>query len=734
MTHGLDMILYEAASALTDAEERRILLDHACHDDPALRKLIEEMLAMRDAAEGFFVSQAGSVTKESDEARDSTGEETIRTRIGRYQLIERIGAGGCGVVYLAEQLEPIRRKVALKIIRLGMDTENVIARFEMERQALGSMNHPAIARVLDGGATASGRPYFVMELVDGEKITDFCDTHRLGVRERLELFLEVCQAIHHAHQKGLIHRDIKPSNILVRMEDGRAFPKVIDFGIAKATSGGGLSDETFTVAEQFLGTPAYMSPEQAMGRTDLDTRSDIYSLGALLYELLTGTPPFDPARLKSVGLDEVRKVLGSEEPPKPSALLASMEEGRLREVARLRGCEPERLVSRVRGDLDWIVMMAIAKDRERRYETANGLIRDVERHLASEPVSAGPPGRRYRLRKLIERNRVTFAAGGLVFLALAAGFGTSTWLFLREKQARTEQERLRVEADHSRAIERMLRQRAESQGVIARAAVKFSYGDMEGAAALITIVSSDQIPPSLEAAKSFRAVGEWHVRHGRWNDAAHAFTGLTESLISVDPTDSDSVSSNLLNTAASLCYVGDEAGYEKFRRLAISRFGKTTHPVVAEQIVKSTLIRPAGEEVLAADRSLELVILKAHESRSGPVAGNPELRGWSYVALALLHFRCGDDEKAIEWCGRCLDSAAENSARTQTARIILAMAETRLGRVDEARLHLSKAEPIVRERLAGPLDDEHGGFWFDWVNAGVLLKEAEGSAGFGRSR
>lgn len=725
----IQMVLFEAASALADPEDRRALLDRACHDDPGLRRLLEEMLEAREASDEFLDFQPGGTREAGPGVKDPVEEGTIQAKIGRYQLVERIGAGGCGAVYLAEQLEPIRRKVALKIIRLGMDTESVVARFEMERQALASMDHPSIARVLDGGGTASGRPYFVMELVDGERITDFCDANRLGVKARLRVFLDVCEAIHHAHQKGLIHRDIKPSNVLVRMENGRPFAKVIDFGIAKATTGGLMNDETLTLAEQFMGTPAYMSPEQALGRTDLDTRSDIYSLGALLYELLTGRPPFDPARLRSVGMDEVRKILGCEEPPKPSALFESAEEKRLGDVARARGCDPTRLMSQVKGDLDWIVMKALAKDRSLRYETANGLFLDVERHLANETVSAGPPGRGYRLRKLVQRNRGTFVAAGLIFLALAAGFGTSTWLLLREKQARTEQERLRSAAELARSNERMLRELAETRGVISQAAVKLSYDDAEGAASMLEAVPLDQIPPSLEAADTYRAVGEWYVRSGDWEGAARAFTGLTESLISVDPTDSDNVSRNLLNTAAALCMVEDDEAYERFRRLAISRFGETNQPVVAEQIVKSTLIRPAGEEVMAVARNLELVILKSHERIDGPTATNNELRGWGYVALALLHYRSGEYERALQWCERGMASVDESTALSLTARIIKAMSEDRLGHTGDAKEQIEIAAPVVRRRLAKPLDGNSGGYWFDWVNAGVLLREAESTIG-----
>ena len=368
------------------------------------------------------------------------GLEKPGDRIGRYKLLQKLGEGGCGVVYMAEQEEPVRRRVALKVIKLGMDTEQVIARFEAERQALALMDHPHIAKVLDGGATAAGRPYFVMELVRGIPITRYCDENRLDTTQRLELFILVCQAVQHAHQKGIIHRDIKPSNILVADHDGTPVPKVIDFGIAKATAGQTLTDKTlFTAFEQFMGTPAYMSPEQAMlSGLDIDTRSDIYSLGVLLYELLTGKTPFEAKRLMQAGLDEIRRIIRQEDPPRPSTRLSTLDAIEQTTVARQRQSEPPKLAGLVRGDLDWIAMKCLEKDRTRRYETANGVSMDLKRFLNNEPVLARPPSNAYRLHKLVRRHKVAFAATTAVVLAMVGGLGVSTCLFIRERAARKQ--------------------------------------------------------------------------------------------------------------------------------------------------------------------------------------------------------------------------------------------------------------------------------------------------------
>ncbi|MEO7299032.1 MAG: serine/threonine-protein kinase [Verrucomicrobiota bacterium] len=440
-------IFNEAKALPTGAERERFLAD-ACANDPQLKEQVISLLQSHEGAGDFlehtqFFPFTPSLTEKPGD------------RIGRYKLLEQIGEGGCGVVYMAEQLEPVRRRVALKVIKLGMDTKSVIARFEAERQALALMDHPNIAKVLDGGATDTGRPYFVMELVRGIKITDYCDQNSLSTTDRLELFIQVCQAIQHAHQKGIIHRDIKPSNILVTQHDDVAVPKVIDFGIAKATTGQ-LTDKTvFTAFAQFIGTPAYMSPEQAqMSGLDIDTRADIYSLGVLLYELLTGNPPFDGTKLIAAGLDEMRRKIREDEPPRPSTCLSTMTAIDLTTVAKHRHEEPPKLIHLIRGDLDWLVMKCLEKDRTRRYETASALATDLQRHLDDEPVVARPPSNLYRFQKLVRRNKLAFAATSAVMAALVLGVFVSSWQALRATRAEREQNHLRQQAQAEAARNR----------------------------------------------------------------------------------------------------------------------------------------------------------------------------------------------------------------------------------------------------------------------------------------
>ncbi|MGA2444523.1 MAG: serine/threonine-protein kinase [Opitutaceae bacterium] len=430
--------LFTAALELPAAERQRYL-EQACGGDTELLRRVQALLRVHEEVGDFLETPAVADRADVAHAGESKPllEEAAGTMIGRYKLLQKIGEGGCGVVYMAEQEEPVRRRVALKVIRLGMDTREVIARFEAERQALALMDHPNIARVFDAGATDTGRPYFVMELVRGLKITDYCDQHNLSTAERLNLFIQVCHAVQHAHQKGIIHRDIKPSNILVTLQDGEPVPKVIDFGIAKATAGR-LTDKTlYTAFEQFIGTPVYMSPEQAeLSSVDVDTRSDIYSLGVLLYELLTGHTPFETTELLQTGLDEMRRHIREVEPPKPSTRLRTLEVAALTTTAQHRSTEPPKLLHLVRGDLDWIVMRCLEKKRARRYETANELARDLEHHLHDEPVMARPPSQFYRLQKLVRRNKLTFIAAGAIAVVLVIGLAVSTWMFFREKAAR----------------------------------------------------------------------------------------------------------------------------------------------------------------------------------------------------------------------------------------------------------------------------------------------------------
>jgi serine/threonine protein kinase len=540
-----------AAALKKPPAERAAYLDEACDGDPALRAEVEALLRAHAEAGSFL--QQPSVAEEASPAvgesppQPDTGSspaERPGMRIGPYKLLQQIGEGGMGIVFMAEQEEPVRRQVALKIIKPGMDSAQVIARFEAERQALALMEHPNIARVLDAGTTDSGRPFFVMELVKGIPLTRFCDERRLSPRERLELAIPVCQAVQHAHQKGVIHRDLKPSNILVALYDGRPVPKVIDFGVAKAT-GPKLTERTlFTAFGAVVGTLEYMAPEQAeVNQLDVDTRADIYSLGVLLYELLTGSTPLERGRLKKVALLEVFRLIREQEPPRPSARLSSS--AMLANVAASRGTEPAKLTKLVRGELDWIVMKCLEKDRERRYETANGLARDLQRYLADEPVQACPPSAGYRLRKFVRKHRAALLTAAAFLVLLVAGVVASTWQAVRAKQAEAralherdqrDEQRRRAKTNLDRAIkavDQMLTRVGEERLKHIPQFDEERRKLLEDALALYQGMlddNSNEPEVRLETGRAYRRMGYINRLLGRRQEAEQAFTRSTTLL------------------------------------------------------------------------------------------------------------------------------------------------------------------------------------------------------------
>jgi tetratricopeptide (TPR) repeat protein/tRNA A-37 threonylcarbamoyl transferase component Bud32 len=484
---------------------------------------LERLLLAASQAGSFLESPAlGSTPDTASSVMERPGAQ-----IGRYKLLQQIGEGGMGVVYMAEQVEPVKRRVALKVVKPGLDTRQVIARFEGERQALAMMDHPSIAKVLDAGATESGRPYFVMELVNGLPVTKYCDERRLTTRERLELFAPICHAVRHAHLKGVIHRDLKPSNILIALYDGRPVPKIIDFGVAKATCQTLTETTMFTQFGQLIGTLDCMSPEQAeRNQLDVDTRSDIYSLGVVLYELLTGEIPFDRGKYRCAGFDEILRIIREDEPPPPSTRLSTS--AKLPTVAMSRNAEPAKLSAVVRGELDWIVMKALEKERGRRYQTANDLAADIDHYLAEEPVEAGPPSAAYRFRKLVLRNQVAVLAGTTILLTLIGAVVVTTWQALRAAHQRDRAVEAEVLATNRLTAERQARREATAIGELLQTALESANPEFTKGSGYTVRQLLDEIAaglddrfrndPSTEAAMR-STIGNAYRRLGLWEHA-----------------------------------------------------------------------------------------------------------------------------------------------------------------------------------------------------------------------
>jgi serine/threonine protein kinase len=702
------------------AGERVAYLDRACANDALLRQRIKELLqSSEESCACLEVPEAVSPGSVATTRPALIPTEKPGDRIGRYKVLQQIGEGGCGVVYMAEQQEPVHRRVALKVIKLGMDTKQVIARFEAERQALALMDHPNIAKVLDAGATETGRPYFVMELVRGIKITDYCDQNNLSTRERLDLFIQVCRAIQHAHQKGIIHRDIKPSNILVTMDDRVPVPKVIDFGIAKATQGK-LTDRTlFTAFEQFIGTPAYMSPEQAEMRVqDIDTRSDIYSLGVLLYELLTGQTPFDAKRLLEAGLDEIRRTIRESEPARPSTRLSTMLAGELTVTANHRRVQPPKLIHLVRGDLDWIVMKCLEKDRTRRYDTVNGVAMDITRHLNCEAVLARAPSNHYRLQKLVRRNKQTFFWMALVALLLVLGITGSTWLAVRATRAEREQRWLRQQAEAGRAAETALLQATETREKIARATVLFDNAHYDQSESMLKKIPVSGLAEP-ERAALLRTLGTRRVELDQWKDAVDDFSAVLRFNAADD---ADTIGLDLLRFGPVLIRSGGITKYRQFGRETIARFAGTSDPTMAERVCRVCLLMPADEETL---KGLSAFYTLASNKTNG--FPNADAERWACTSLALFDYRRGNYAKAAEWTSITLTGNFETYLAI--AHVIRAMSLQKLGQGAAGQDDFFKGRAAINEASAKETIIESQGFdSFDWLYGRILLREAEALA------
>jgi serine/threonine protein kinase/Flp pilus assembly protein TadD len=681
--------LFLQARVIPGPEERRAFLDEACGTDAGLRQQVESLLAAGERA-GDFLEKPAILDETSDRIADTPDTLDVGRVIGgRYKLLDQIGEGGMGLVFEADQESPVRRRVALKVVKPGMDTRHVLARFEAERQALALMDHPNIARVLDAGATDAGRPYFIMELVQGVPITEFCDRHSMPPRQRLELFRLVCQAVQHAHQKGIIHRDLKPSNVLVSGSEASPVVKVIDFGIAKAM-GQALTDKTLVTGfAQMVGTPLYMSPEQAVPNgLNVDTRSDIYSLGVLLYELLTGTTPYDKKRLLSAGYDELRRIIREEEAPKPSTRLSTL--GRAASTAsENRRSDPRRLTRLLRGDLDWVVMKCLEKDRTRRYATADALAEDIQNYMRDRPVVAGPPSRAYRINKFVRRNWMALGVSAIVLGAVLAVAGTIGWAMRDAAARRADSDRAKVARD------------ADALGQIV-----FQRGNWgEAIIAYSKALEMESVNPSpVMLRKLLRPRGEAHARLGHWQNAI-------ADLRRIDVSPDDAMSQFIL--AASLLLSGDAKGYRRTCSESLVFFDPEKNPQSVYEIVCACGLAPDSvSDSIIPVQLMERCVAKEHHA-------------YFLYALGLAHYRAGHFNEAITQLEKSKRTNPTWDRDTCLNGFVLAMAHHRLGHLDDARRFLNETKGWLDDSRRGRGPSYFPMHSLAWLSCLILTQEAE---------